>query len=158
MDTQTKTIKTFLTLITLLVVVAGITTVVIGFAYKTETSKIKNDVTVVNKDYTESFKDFPIGLIDKKDILNVVESYSAVKNGDKTQYTFKYNTLKTVDQNIYHFETFTRTGGWRQSYVALDKDKSYYSISGSKGTMFVSIVINKFNEGKGSVVDVTFIK
>ncbi|MCX6703526.1 MAG: hypothetical protein NTV02_02480 [Candidatus Zambryskibacteria bacterium] len=99
---------------------------------------------------------FPKGLIDQKNIANVIESYNVAKDKSGEQITFRYISNKDIFATATYFKKYLSSNGWRITGLS-DKAKfsSITSIKGQNEKMFVTI--NEIDP-IGIVVDVTYIK
>lgn len=155
-NNNTRHIKVFLILITILFVVLRLGLFAYDLIQKNNSKKnqYNSNVTVVN---ISPIGNFPAGLI-PPDALNIVDSYKATSIGEKTQYTYKYISAKDMAGSMFYFDNWTSKNGWKQQDVFVDTEKGFYTLSALKDGVFMSVVVNQNKNGKGSIVDITLIK
>ena len=147
---EIKHIKIYLIIITILFGFILLFSFGLGFIKKKQDDAQSSFVTptgvVVNNNSKQIIKHFlPIGLVPEEDIYRLKDTYSAsTKGSDKKQYTYRYLTLKPLAQAMAHFDSFTKTDGWKQISPTGSGDKflTFYSVSASKDGVFISININ----------------
>lgn len=100
---------------------------------------------------------FPVGLVQEKDIANTIESLTYTKEGQKTQYTFRYTSKKNFSDTLAYFMKYLSTNEWHLVGIPTT-EKTFASFSSTRKIIEnVFITINEV-ESVGVIVDVTYIK
>lgn len=144
-----KSIKIHITLTTILFSFILILFFVLGIVYKEKTNESSYTTpngVLINPNSEKIVKNFfPDGLIPEEDVYREKEAYTAIsKDSKKVQYTYRYLSLQSVAKSMAHFDSFTKSDGWKQISPTGSGDKflKFYSVSASKEGVFITVNIN----------------
>lgn len=161
---ELKTIKLHLTLVTVLFAFIVIGFFIFGFINKKNEDKDSYTTPtgiVINPNSEKIVKNFfPDGLIPQEDVYREKEAHTAIsKESTKVQYTYRYLSLQSVSKTMAHFDSFTKSDGWKQIAPTGSGDKflKFYSVSATKGDTYISVNINYLADTLTDV-EITMVK